>query len=315
MALAMLAITTMAASAAATAQAPILAVDPIPVAGTAGQRSLVVRVTAPIRGSRLPILILSHGNRLSREDYRQLVDWWARAGYVIVHPDHADASTDGFPPAANPPGMWQTRVEDIHRVLDALPAILRQVPGLAARADLKTIGMVGHSLGGLTTMMIDGATPQFDTGGIPIADARVKATLLLAPTGKGTDLLPTWTLRANFVNVDFSTLRGPILLVAGGTDDAAPLAGRGVQWRRDPYRLTPPGVACMVVVAGAGHYLGGINGPGMEPKGDATPERLALVRDVTTHFLDASLKGRGPAFRDWLPTQAGRPAAEQAECR
>jgi hypothetical protein len=93
------------------------------------------------------------------------------------------------------------------------------------------------------------------------------------------------------------------------------MAGKGVAWRRDPYRLSPAGSACMVVVAGAGHYLGGVNGPGMKPDGDAKPERLRLVRETTTHFLDATLKGKGEAFRAWLPTQATQPGAETAECR
>lgn len=299
--------------AATSAAAAIIVVDPIVVPG--GARRLLVRVTAPTTGRHLPVILFSHGNRLSREDYRPLVEWWAKAGYVVIQPDHADASTDGFPPAANPPGMWQTRVEDVHRVLDGLSAIVRAVPGLAGRVDRSRIALAGHSLGGLTTMMIDGARPQWDTGRVPIADARITATLLLAPTGDGADLAPEWKPRSPYVNVDLRTLRGPLFVVAGGADDAAPMSLRGVTWRQDPYRFAPAGAACMLVIAGAGHYLGGINGPGMEPKGDAQPERLRLVREATTRFLDASLKRTGAPFRAWLPTLAGRPAVESAACR
>jgi predicted dienelactone hydrolase len=164
---------------AAMAEAPIIAVDPITVSARPGARRLVVRVTAPVAGRNLPVILFSHGNRLSREDYRPLVEWWARAGYVVIQPDHADASTDGFAPSANPPGMWRTRVDDVHRILDALPAILNRVPKLRGRVNDANVAMVGHSLGGLTTMMIDGATPKFDAGTAPIADRRVKAILLL----------------------------------------------------------------------------------------------------------------------------------------
>jgi predicted dienelactone hydrolase len=299
----------------ATAEAPITSVDPIAVPGSASAHKLLVRITAPVVGRNLPVILLSHGNRLSREDYRPLVEYWARSGYVVVQPDHADASTDGFPPAANPPGMWQTRVEDMHRTLDALSLIVRRVPGLSGRVAIGNVAMVGHSLGGLTTMMIDGAKPKFDAGAVAMADPRIKAILLLAPTGDGADLAPAFQTRSPYVNVDFSTMRGPVFLVAGGADDAAPMAGRGVAWRRDPYRLSPSGSACMIVVAGAGHYLGGINGPAMRPEGDATPERLRLVRETTTRFLDASLKGEGGPFRAWLPTQATQLGVESAECR
>lgn len=311
----LMALALAASQPAAMAEAPILIVDPIVVPGNSGARRLIVRVTAPADGRNLPVILFSHGNRLSREDYRPLVEYWARSGYVVIQPDHADASTDGFPPAANPPGMWQTRVEDVHRTLDALSLIARQVPGLSGRVAIGNVAMVGHSLGGLTTMMIDGAKPKFDAGSLPVADPRIKAILLLAPTGDGADLMPAFQTRSPYVNIDFGTLRGPLFLVAGGADDAAPMAGRGVAWRQDPYRLSPPGSACMLVVAGAGHYLGGINGPGMAPQGDARPERLALVRATTTRFLDANLKGKGMPFRAWLPTQATQAGAEAAECR
>lgn len=303
-------------SAPVAAEAQIIAIDPVVVPGGGeGARRLLVRITAPVVGRHLPVILLTHGNRLSREDYRPLVDAWAQAGHVVIQPDHADAATDGVPPAANPPGMWRSRVEDVHRTLDALPAILRQVPGLKGRVDVRKVAIAGHSLGGLTAMMIDGARPKWDVNGMRIADIRIKATLLLAPTGDGADLTPAWKTRSPYVNVDFATLRGAVLVVAGGADDPAPMARRGAAWRQDPYRLAPAGTACMVVVAGAGHYLGGINGAGMAPAGDARPERLALVRDATIRFLHTALKGEGASFRDWLPTLATRPAAESAGCR
>src|SRR3546814_11102087 len=77
-------------------------------------KGMVVRLSFPSRGRDLPVVILSHGNRLSREDYRPLVAALARAGYLVVQPDHADASIGGFaPPGPQPDDVWRTRIEQV----------------------------------------------------------------------------------------------------------------------------------------------------------------------------------------------------------
>src|SRR3546814_2927499 len=68
-------------------------------------------------------------------------------------------------------------------------------------------------------------------------------------------------------------MRGPVLTINGGAD-MTPLTDRGPGWHDDPYKLGPVGRdMCLMVVAGAGHYLGGIDSPLRAPPGDATPER------------------------------------------
>ena len=302
---------------AVRADAPIISVDPIVVPTSAKGRALLLRVTAPTTGSGLPVIVLTHGNRLSREDYRPLVDWWARAGFVVVQPDHEDASNDGFWPATIPSAMWRSRVADVSRTIDALPMIAASVPGLLGRIDTTRIAVAGHSLGGLTAEMIAGATLRAPVDGhAPIVpDRRVRATILLAPPGRYEDLTAEWRARGAYLNVDFSKMRAPILVVAGGADGGAPLSSRDAGWRQDAYRLAPRGAACLVVVAGAGHYLGGINGPGMKPDGDATADRLALVRDATTRFLRAALIGSDSSFKAWLAEIGSGKAVGDAACK
>src|SRR3546814_7708535 len=88
----------LAASPAATSQeAQVTTVDPV-MLRDGSANGMVVRLSFPSRGRDLPVVILSHGNRLSREDYRPLVAALARAGYLVVQPDHADASIGGFAP-------------------------------------------------------------------------------------------------------------------------------------------------------------------------------------------------------------------------
>src|SRR3546814_8174204 len=86
----------LAASPAATSQeAQVTTVDPV-MLRDGSAKGMVVRLSFPSRGRDLPVVILSHGNRLSREDYRPLVAALARAGYLVVQPDHADASIGGL---------------------------------------------------------------------------------------------------------------------------------------------------------------------------------------------------------------------------
>jgi dienelactone hydrolase len=298
---------------AVVAQAPLITVDPVILPASTLGRRLLLRVTAPLAGRHLPVIMLSHGNRLSREDYRPLVDGWARAGFLVVQVDHEDAATDGFPPAVTPPDMWRTRITDIRRAIDALPRIAATVPGLAGRIDGNRIALVGHSLGAFTAEWLDGARPAQDAPTAP--DPRIKATILLSPPGVYRDLTPQWRGRSPYLDVDFGAMHGPLLVVSGGADAGGVMSPRDASWRQDAFRLAPDGQACLVVVAGAGHYLGGINGPAMKPDGDATPQRLALVRSVTTRFLRAMLIRPDPGYRDWIAGLSGQPAVGQATCK
>lgn len=301
---------------AVLAEAPVISVDPVILPASSGGRRLMVRVTAPATGRKLPVIILTHGNRLSREDYRPLADWWARAGYVVVQPDHEDASTDGFWPASIPADMWRTRIDDVERTIDALPRIALAVPGLAGRIDTGRIAVAGHSLGGHTAEAIAGARLMAPvTGAAAVRDPRVRATILLAPPGRYEDMTPAWRAKAPYLQVDFATMKGPVLVVGGGADSGDVLSPRDWTWRMDAYRLAAPGTACLVLIAGAGHYLGGINGPAMKPDGDAKPERLAAVRDATLRFLDATLRDRPADWRAPIEAMAGRPGVAAATCR
>src|SRR3546814_13862475 len=91
-------------------------------------------------------------------------------------------------------------------------------------------------------------------------------------------------------------MRGPVLTINGGAD-MTPLTDRGPGWHDDPYKLGPVGRdMCLMVVAGAGHYLGGCDSPLRAPTGDATPARRARVIGATIGFLtDKQGYGAGDA--------------------
>src|SRR3546814_14579328 len=85
-----------------------------------------------------------------------------------------------------------------------------------------------------------------------------------------------------------------------------PLTDRGPGWHDDPYKLGPVGRdMCLMVVAGAGHYLGGIDSPLRAPPGDATPERRARVIGATIGFLNATVGHGAGTAAAWIGHRAG----------
>ena len=59
---------------------------------------LQVRVSAPVTGSELPIILLSHGhgpsnNLSSLNGYAPLANFWAAHGFVVIQPTHLSSRT------------------------------------------------------------------------------------------------------------------------------------------------------------------------------------------------------------------------------
>ncbi|MCE7796475.1 hypothetical protein LWE61_07855 [Sphingobium sufflavum] len=271
-----------------------------PVAPTpADPAAPLLRLTFPASGDHLPVVILSHGNRLSRTDYQPLVSALARAGYLVVQPDHPDASIDGFTPATpQPENTWRTRIEQLAWVARHLTSLTRAIPLLRGRVDASRIAIVGHSFGGHTAALAMGARVR-DTGANPALPS-IRAAVLLAPPGDHDGLTPEWKARAPYLRVDWSGLHGPLLIINGDKDDT-PLTDRGPQWHDAPYRLAPAGRdICLMTVPGVGHYLGGIDSPLRGPTGDATPERRTAVFSAILSFLAAKLRPTPASQKDWI---------------
>ena len=301
LALAGLAPTTAPALAAALPSAaipaPVTIVDPVVIPAAGGERTLLVRVTAPAepRG-KLPVILFSHGAALARGQYAPLIEWWARQGFVILQPDHEDAVVDGFPPATSPSALlWRTRIEDMTRLSHALGIVEAQVPALHGHLDGSRILAAGHSFGGHTVAALMGARvwndqikryESFD-------DPLIKGAVLLSPPGSGgSDLSPAMLPKGGFLTVDWSSLRGPILVVVGSQDESKALTVRGPDWHADPYRRSKAADMCLLTLTGAHHYLGGIVDPRRTGVEDADPHRLAAVRTASLTSFQAALAGK-----------------------
>jgi predicted dienelactone hydrolase len=155
-----------------------LAVRPVVLPAPERGNDLQVRVSAPLTGSDLPVVVFSHGFGLSMDAYGPLVDCWASHGFVVIQPTHLDSvSLRLAPDDSRGPRIWRSRIDDLTRVLDHLDTIVAAVPGLAGRVDVTRIAATGHSYGATTASALLGARVLAPAGDSDedFTDARVSA--------------------------------------------------------------------------------------------------------------------------------------------
>ncbi|MBO2465356.1 alpha/beta hydrolase family protein [Actinomadura violacea] len=286
------------------AAAPIVSVKPIVLPAPERGEDLHVRVSAPVTGHDLPIIVFAHGFGSNLDGYAPLTDYWAAHGFVVVQATHLDSRRLTLT-ANDPrkPRTWRIRVADMKRILDDLDVLETAVPGLAGRLDHGRIAAAGHSFGGHTAAMLLGlrvTDPQ--TGAADdLSDPRVTAGVLLATAGRGGgDLTPYATENLPWLReVDFSHLTAPALVVSGDKDHL-PVTTLGPEWTTEPYTLSP-GDKSLLTIFGGEHLLGGISGYDAAETTDENPERVALVQQVTLAYLRHVL---GIDSSTWIAAQA-----------
>ncbi|KAJ8122678.1 hypothetical protein ONZ43_g1183 [Nemania bipapillata] len=135
---------------------PIISFAPLVVPSPGRPAELQVRVTAPVAGDSLPIILLSHGHGPSNwlsslQGYAPLAEFWAKHGFVVIQPTHLSSRTLSLPSQTGNEMYWRSRAEDMTRILDHLDLIEAAVPGLKGRLDKNNIGAAGHSFGSMTS--------------------------------------------------------------------------------------------------------------------------------------------------------------------
>ncbi|WP_158829922.1 alpha/beta hydrolase family protein [Mucilaginibacter lacusdianchii] len=267
------------------------------------EQALQIRVSAPVTGINLPVILFAHGFGSSMYGYDPLVEFWSANGFVVIQPTFPDSKTLlGIPNAThqdainaylkNPRSkhIWRERVKDMKFLLDQLNYIEQTVPGLSGRLDLSHIAAVGHSFGAHTVGLLLGARVIGPDGYLEedMSDKRINAAVLLSAGGRGGDALSDFA-KANFsyLNQTFAQMQTPALVVAGDHDQS-PLTVLGPEWFMDIYRLSP-GANALLTLFGGEHMLGGITGYLAEETTDENPERVAAVARVGWAYLRSVL--------------------------
>jgi dienelactone hydrolase len=200
----------------------------------------------------LPLVLLAHGANGNPYKFNQLMETWARAGYVVVAPLFPRSSDTG----GNLVGDYVEQPADLSFVLDRVLAAnrARRSP-LRHRIDPRHIGLAGLSLGGFTTY-----GTVFHSC---CRDDRIDAAILMS------------AILGPFPGGEYQVRAVPTLLVHGDADGLYPQSV-------DAYpRLAPP--KWFVTLHGGLHAT---------PFEDDRAPSDDLVRAATTAFWDRYLKGR-----------------------
>ncbi|MFF3013657.1 alpha/beta hydrolase family protein [Streptomyces sp. NPDC057939] len=278
---------------------PVLSLSPVVLSVPGRPVDLQVRVSAPLTGTDLPVILLSHGhgpsnNLSSLNGYAPLANFWAAHGFVVVQPTHLTSRTLSALVADAPgaPDFWRSRAQDMTDVLDRLEVIENAVPQLGGRIDPTKVAIAGHSYGGFTAALLLGAgLTDPDTGHLAhLLEPRIKAGVLLAPPGRGGDVFngpmaEQWPIIGA---VDFSTMTAPALVVTGDKDDPRNFTDMGPDWHADPYTLAPA-PKTLLTLFDAEHGLGGIAGYDTAETTDENPERVAALAQLTAAYLRTRL--------------------------
>jgi pimeloyl-ACP methyl ester carboxylesterase len=271
----------------ATKPFPVISVAPVSLAGGERGEDLQLRISAPATGGALPIIVFSHGNGQSLYGYGPLTNYWVADGFAVIQPTHLDSRVLGLAKDdPRRPHFWRFREEDLRLILDGLDVIEEQVPAIKGRLDRSRIAVAGHSWGAQTASMLLGATHPDPRDGsvVNIADARVKAGVLLAVPGTGGEnLSPFAAQNFPFMHPDFSGMTTPTLVVAGDNDKGA-MTVRGPDWWREAYDLSPGKKSLFTAFEGE-HSLGGIANYEAKETTDESPERVAAVQQLSTAYL------------------------------
>ncbi|MEV0124362.1 chlorophyllase [Streptomyces sp. NPDC050703] len=277
-----------------TSPAPVLSIAPVTLPVPGRPVDLEMRISAPVTGDDLPVVLLSHGqgpsNHLSSlNGYAPLAHFWAAHGFVVIQPTHLSSRTLDLDPATpGAPMFWRSRAEDMRHIIDRFDEIEAVVPHLRGRLDRGRIAVAGHSMGGHTAGLLLGATLTDPDDGteVSLADPRVTAGILLAAPGRGGDAIneSVAEMFPFLTTPEFSRMATPTLVVAGDKDDSTHLTNRGPEWHTDPYALAP-GPKTLITLFDAGHGLGGVSGYDVAETTDENPERVSAVQRLTWAYL------------------------------
>jgi predicted dienelactone hydrolase len=219
---------------------------------TASGRKVPIKVHLPTTGGPFPVMIVSHGAGGDWDTHYAQSQHLASNGYVVLCLEHVGSNrerlTQSFRLMQNLDAMIHdskevlARPKDVSFALDQAEECNRTNEKLRKKLDLQRTGMMGHSFGAFTTMVVGGMkpalewlTPRVEPGsglGPDLRDPRVKCGVALSPQGVGEPF---------FIRESFGSLKMPLLGVSGTEDKQH--NGLTAANRREAFALWPQGGA------------------------------------------------------------------------
>lgn len=296
-----------------------------------------------VSGGPYPLVVYSHGLTLFRQISSFLAEHLASWGFVVVAGDHEDnwSGLMGEPQRDN----FSVRPQELTRELDFAETLGAADGALAGMIDMEHVGVVGHSFGAETALLVGGArlnTTMFldewcasspvdalsDCVSVPALLERMAAAAGLdaAPEGLWPDwsdprvdaIVPLAPGPQYFGPAGLATVQVPTLLVESGLDWYAGAANAIYA----PYTLLPDIPKAHLVFENADHglYLDDCSSmPGLVAQGlssfcsDAVWDMGRahdLIDHVVTAFLLAELKGDPEAAAALTPEHVVFPGVD-----
>jgi len=266
-----------------------------------GGRRVPIKVHLPQQQGKWPVVVLSHGGGGNWDANFAQARHLAGYGYAVLCLEHVGSNTErmteGLRFLENLKAMTRDsgevlgRPKDVSFALDRAEDWNRTHPELKGRLDLEHVGVMGHSFGAYTTLVVCGARPALDWLTPPVypakglgpdlSDPRVSAGVALSPQGPGEPF---------FLEASYSTIKRPLLGITGSRDEQQ---GAPPEHRRRFFELLPPGGKVFIWLANADHLgFSDSTGSGQRSlpsrsRADAQP----LVRAATLLFFEATLRG------------------------
>jgi predicted dienelactone hydrolase len=192
-------------------------------------RNVPIKIHYPIEKGIYPLIIISHGAGGNWDTHYALAHHLATHGFIVFCLEHIGSDTKilkrNFRIFKNLNDMIHDGKEVLGRPKDVSYAINQAIiwnqsnESLKNKIDTQNIGVLGHSFGAFTSMVIAGMKPALDwlepkdnygKGiGEDMKDNRVKACIALSPQGVGDPF---------FIKESFSSLSTPLLGISGTED-------------------------------------------------------------------------------------------------
>ncbi len=265
------------------------------------ERKVPVKLHLPTTGGPFPVVTISHGAGGDWDTHYAQAQHLASHGYVVLCVEHIGSNRErmgqGLQVIPNLKAMTRdaqevlTRPKDVSFAISCAEQWNRTHDKLRGKLDLQRIGVMGHSFGAFTTMVVCGIRPALDwliptvepgKGlGPELRDPRVKCGVALSPQGVGEPF---------FVSESFASLQAPLLGITGSEDKQQ--NGLSPANRREAFSLWPQGAHRFIWLANAKHIdFSDSTGTPRRALPTATREDVQpIVRAATLLFFNAHLK-------------------------
>jgi len=246
-----------------------------------GERDVVNKIFVPNGEGPFPVVVFSHGTFSSKDMYDPVLSHWARAGNIVVAPNHVDANYGRIPDGEEDMhNIVLTRSADLSLVADSVDRLQKDYPVLADKMDASRMATAGHSVGTLSAMLATGLRERHpETGAISFhEDDRFSAIIMLSDPGK-------MALQPDHV---WKGMTVPTFMVTG-PDDIGLMGDGQIETRYEMEVLTGAGAPkdskFLLTIDGLDHYFGGA----IHRDVDKTPdlEALEIFKDESVLFLAA----------------------------